>query len=206
MEEEVPTEELTPEQKAAKEAADKAAKDKADKDKADKEAADKLKADEEKKKQEENGMGDGVKKAVETGWFDPKTMTIDESKINDPDVKAAMAELKSKLASEALQAEQIAALSDSMKSYLKESKQKLNVSDATLRKNLDFTNVKKNAEGKFEGIKEAIDALKTAEPNFFVPESNGSSPLRQGFNPADTSNNQVNLTSEQAWASRGKGE
>lgn len=115
----------------------------------------------------------------EDGWFNSDTGEIDESKITNTEALGAIKMIKDKLNKDN-EARLIAdSLNDELKNY------SLNVSEDTLRKVLDMSKVKIGEDNKVTGVKEALEALKTAEPSFFKDKEKESNPLNEGFNPVE---------------------
>lgn len=116
----------------------------------------------------------------EDGWFNSESGLVDETKIKNTEALAAI-----KLLTERYQAERNQrAIYDSVTDVLKDYS--LSVSDGTIRKNLDLSNVSFDKDGKVIGVKEAVESLKTAEPGLFKDKDN-SSPILEGFNPVEKS-------------------
>lgn len=115
----------------------------------------------------------------EEGWFNSETGEVDESKIKNPEALAAIQTLTARVKQEKEQRMIADSLSEELKNY------SLNVSEDTLKKVLDMTNVKIDKENKVVGVKEALEALKTTEPGFFKDKEKESSPLNEGFNPVE---------------------
>lgn len=115
----------------------------------------------------------------EDGWFNSENGEVDESKIKNPEALEAIRAITNKYNQEREQRVISDSLTEELKNY------SLNVSDATLKKVLDLSNVKIGKDGKPVGIKEAIEAVKTAEPGFFKDKEKESNPLNEGFNPVD---------------------
>lgn len=118
----------------------------------------------------------------EDGWFNSETGEIDESKIKNPEVLSAIQSITGRYKKEKEDRMIADSLNDELKNY------SLNVSEDTLRKVLDMTNVKIDKDGKVVGIKEALENLKTAEPGFFKDKEKESNPLNEGFNPVEKKN------------------
>ena len=143
--------------------------------------SDKKDVDEEKtEKAEEKEMADI--KIFEDGWFDEASGNVDLGKIKNPEALAAIQLLTNKYKAEKEQRLIDDSLNDTLKEY------SLNVSEDTLRKVLDTSGVKIDKDGKVVGVKEAIEALKTAEPGFFKDKEKESNPLNEGFNPVEKRN------------------
>lgn len=138
---------------------------------------DKVEKDE---KAEVNEMADI--KMFEDGWFDEASGNVDLGKIKNPEALAAIQLLTNKYKAE----QDKRLISDSLNDTLKEYS--LAVSEDTLRKVLDTSGVKIDKDGKVIGVKEAIEALKTAEPGFFKDKEKESNPLNEGFNPVEKKN------------------
>lgn len=113
----------------------------------------------------------------EDGWFDEASGEINVDKIKNPEALAAIQMLINKYTNE----KQQRLINDSINEEIK--KYSLNVSEDTLKKVLDTSGVKIDEEGKVVGVKEALEALKTAEPGFFKDKDKESNPLNEGFNP-----------------------
>ena len=118
----------------------------------------------------------------EDGWFNSETGEIDESKIKNQEVLSAIQSITGRYKKEKEDRMIADSLNDELKNY------SLNVSEDTLRKVLDMTNVKIDKDGKVVGIKEALENLKTAEPGFFKDKEKESNPLNEGFNPVEKKN------------------
>ena len=118
----------------------------------------------------------------EDGWFNSETGEIDESKIKNPEVLSAIQSITGRYKKEKEDRMIADSLNDELKNY------SLNVSEDTLRKVLDMTNVKIDKDGKVVGIKEALENLKKAEPGFFKDKEKESNPLNEGFNPVEKKN------------------
>lgn len=131
----------------------------------------------ENKGTEENGGVDMV--LFETGWFNSETGEVDESKIKNTEVLAAIKTLTGRYTQEKNQRLISDSLNDELKNY------SLNVSNETLRKMLDMSEIKVDKDGKAVGVKEAIEKLKTAEPGVFKDKDKESNPLNEGFNPVE---------------------
>lgn len=121
-------------------------------------------------------------KMFEDGWFDEASGNVDLGKIKNPEALAAIQLLTNKYKAE----QDKRLISDSLNDTLKEYS--LAVSEDTLRKVLDTSGVKIDKDGKVVGVKEAIEALKTAEPGFFKDKEKESNPLNEGFNPVEKKN------------------
>lgn len=132
----------------------------------------------------DNSGTDGGETMVlfEDGWFNSETGEIDESKIKNPEVLSAIQSITGRYKKEKEDRMIADSLNDELKNY------SLNVSEDTLRKVLDMTNVKIDKDGKVVGIKEALENLKTAEPGFFKDKEKESNPLNEGFNPVEKKN------------------
>ena len=115
----------------------------------------------------------------EAGWYNSETGEIDESKIKNPEALEAIKTVTSKYQAERDQRVISDSLNDELKNY------SLAVSEDTLRKVLDMSNVKIGKDGKATGVKEALEALKTSEPGFFKDKEKESNPLNEGFNPVE---------------------
>lgn len=115
----------------------------------------------------------------EDGWFNPDTGEIDESKITNTEALGAIKMIKDKLKSDT----EARLISDSLNDELKNYS--LNVSEDTLRKVLDMSNIKVGEDNKVTGVKEALEDLKKAEPGFFKDKEKESNPLNEGFNPVE---------------------
>ena len=74
-------------------------------------------------------------------------------------------------------------IADSLNNELKNYS--LNVSEDTLRKVIDMSKVSIDKDNNVTGVKEALEALKTAEPGFFKDKEKESNPLNEGFNPVE---------------------
>lgn len=125
--------------------------------------------------------GDENMAIFEEGWFNSETGEVDESKIKNPEALAAIQTLTARVKQEKEQRMIADSLSEELKNY------SLNVSEDTLKKVLDMTNVKIDKENKVVGVKEALEALKTKEPGFFKDKEKESNPLNEGFNPVEKS-------------------
>ena len=115
----------------------------------------------------------------EEGWFNSETGEVDESKIKNPEALAAIQTLTERVKKEKDQRMIADSLSEELKNY------SLNVSEDTLKRVLDMSNVKIDKDNKVVGVKEALEALKTAEPGFFKDKEKESNPLNEGFNPVE---------------------
>lgn len=152
------------------------------------EALNKLLNEEEKvndntKKDEKAGVKEMAgTKMFEDGWFDEASGNVDLGKIKDPEALAAIQLITNKYKDEREQRLIDDSLNDTLKEY------SLAVSEDTLRKVLDTSGVKIDKDGKVVGVKEAIEALKTAEPSFFKDKAKESNPLNEGFNPVEKKN------------------
>ncbi len=170
----------TPEQKAAREKSEKDAKAASEAKAANEKAAADAKAAAAAeaaggKKQEES------MKAIEEGWLTADGK-IDESKIKDPTVLAAL-----KLVSEkSTQAVQSKILADAIDAALKTSPAR--VTKGTLLKSLDLSGIKYEGD-KVIGVNEAIEALKKAEPAMF--KAKAKTPVEEGFNPLENKQSAV---------------
>lgn len=127
--------------------------------------------------QEEN-KEDNMAVIFEDGWIDTSGK-ISFDKIKDEAVSAEIKKLYDIIEAERGQR----AISDSLNASLKDYQ--LNVSVDTLRKVIDLSGVKIDENGTVNGIKEALEALKTTEPGFFKNKETESSPLNEGFNPVE---------------------
>lgn len=132
------------------------------------------KDDPEVEKEVDNNMA-----MFEDGWFNSDTGEIDESKITNTEALGAIKMIKDKLNKD----NEARLISDSLNDELKNYS--LNVSEDTLRKVLDMSKVKIGEDNKVTGVKEALEALKTAEPGFFKDKEKESNPLNEGFNPVE---------------------
>lgn len=130
--------------------------------------------DPEVKKEVDNNMA-----IFEDGWFNSDTGEIDESKITNTEALGAIKMIKDKLNKD----KEAKLISDSLNTELKNYS--LNVTEDTLRKVLDMSNVKIGEDNKVTGVKEALEALKKAEPGFFKDKEKESNPLNEGFNPVE---------------------
>ena len=132
----------------------------------------------------DNSSTDGgeTMELFEDGWFNSETGEIDESKIKNQEVLSAIQSITGRYKKEKEDRMIADSLNDELKNY------SLNVSEDTLRKVLDMTNVKIDKDGKVVGIKEALENLKTAEPGFFKDKEKESNPLNEGFNPVEKKN------------------
>ena len=153
-------------------------KDSKDNVSSDKESKDKTL---ENKDSSNNGGGETME-LFEDGWFNSETGEIDESKIKNQEVLSAIQSITGRYKKEKEDRMIADSLNDELKNY------SLNVSEDTLRKVLDMTNVKIDKDGKVVGIKEALENLKTAEPGFFKDKEKESNPLNEGFNPVEKKN------------------
>lgn len=124
----------------------------------------------------------------ETGWFNSETGKIDESKIKNPEVISAIQQIQAKYQEEKNNRLVSDKLNDELKNY------SLAVSEDTLRKVLNLSDVKIGKDGSVTGVKEALEALKTSEPGFFKDKEKESNPLNEGFNPVEKKNTD-NITS-----------
>lgn len=148
---------------------------------------------------------DTIETAVEAGWFNLETLAIDESKIHNSEVLKAVKALKGQLDETKLQADIDASLAVALKGY------KLNVKPETIKKNLDYSKIKRGDDGKIEGALEAIKELEKEEPGFFNidggeadKEDDKDNPLYEGFNPPnETGDSDGEITADDAWASLG---
>jgi hypothetical protein len=122
--------------------------------------------------------GDGMA-LFEEGWFNSETGEVDESKIKNPEALAAIQTLTAKVKQEKDQRLIDDSLNEELKNY------SLNVSEDTLKRVLDMSNVKLDKDNKVTGVKEALEALKTKEPGFFKDKEKESNPLNEGFNPVE---------------------
>lgn len=120
----------------------------------------------------------------EDGWFNSENGEVDESKITDPEALKAIRMLTTRYKEE----KDKRTISDSLNEELKNYS--LAVSDDTIKKVLDMSNVKIDKDGKVVGVKEALETLKTSEPGFFKDKEKESNPLNEGFNPVEKNNNQ----------------
>lgn len=137
-------------------------------------------------KKEENDMA-----IFSEGWYDAATGKVDESKISNEEVLNAIKTLQTTYENEKKQR----IISDSINTELENYS--LGVSKDMLIKVLDTSGIKIGKDGKVEGVKEAIDALKTSEPGFFKDKDKESNPLNEGFNPVEKHNSDnVNSFSE----------
>jgi hypothetical protein len=123
--------------------------------------------------------GDENMALFEEGWFNSETGEVDESKIKNPEALAAIQTLTAKVKQEKEQRLIADSLSEELKNY------SLNVSEDTLKRVLDMSNVKLDKDNKVTGVKEALEALKTKEPGFFKDKEKESNPLNEGFNPVE---------------------
>lgn len=126
----------------------------------------------------DNG-GNDVMDIFEDGWMNNETGEIDETKIKNPEVLAAVQAITGRVKAERDQRMIADSLNNELKNY------SLNVSEDTLRKVLDMSKVSIDKDNKVTGVKEALEALKTAEPGFFKDKEKESNPLNEGFNPVD---------------------
>jgi hypothetical protein len=122
--------------------------------------------------------GDGMA-LFEEGWFNSETGEVDESKIKNPEALAAIQTLTARVKQEKDQRLIADSLSEELKNY------SLNVSEDTLKRVLDMSNVKLDKDNKVTGVKEALEELKTKEPGFFKDKEKESNPLNEGFNPVE---------------------
>lgn len=137
---------------------------------------------------EKGGENMGI---FEEGWFNSETGEVDESKIKNPEALAAIQTLTARVRQEKEQRMIADGLSEELKNY------SLNVSEDTLRRVLDLSNVKLDKNNKVTGIKEALEDLKTKEPGFFKDKDKESNPLNEGFNPVEKrGNDNVNSFSQ----------
>lgn len=132
------------------------------------------KDDHEDEKEVDNNMA-----MFKDGWFNYDTGEIDESKITNTEALGAIKMIKDKLNKD----KEAKLISDSLNDELKNYS--LNVTEDTLRKVLDMSNVKIGEDNKVTGVKEALEALKKAEPGFFKDKEKESNPLNEGFNPVE---------------------
>lgn len=123
--------------------------------------------------------GDESMAIFEEGWFNSETGEVDESKIKNPEALAAIQTLTAKVKQEKDQRLIADSLNEELKNY------SLNVSEDTLKRVLDMSNVKLDKDNKVTGVKEALEALKTKEPGFFKDKEKESNPLNEGFNPVE---------------------
>jgi len=149
------------------------------------------------------GTGD-TGPAVEAGWFNLETLEIDETKIHNDEVLKAVKLIKEQLEEKKLQADIDAKLTEHLKG------RKLNVKIETIKKNLDYSKIKRGEDGKIEGILEAIKELEKDEPGFF--NINGGqdneedeyededNPLFEAFNPTGDTDSNGEITLDEAWA------
>lgn len=153
-----------------------------------KESKDNVSSDKESKdktlenKDSSSNDGGETMELFEDGWFNSETGEIDESKIKNQEVLSAIQSITGRYKKEKEDRMIADSLNDELKNY------SLNVSEDTLRKVLDMTNVKIDKDGKVVGIKEALENLKTAEPGFFKDKEKESNPLNEGFNPVEKKN------------------
>ena len=117
------------------------------------------------------------------GWFNEENGEVDETKITDPEALKAIRTLTSRYKEE----RDKRLISDSLNEELKNYS--LAVSDDTLKKVLNMSNIKIDKEGKVIGVKESIEELKSSEPGFFKDKEKESNPLNEGFNPVEKNNN-----------------
>lgn len=120
-----------------------------------------------------------VNTLFDDGWFDEITGKVDETKIKDEKVKDAIKTVVNKFNNDRkLEKIGIAVDSELAKNYA------LNVTPETLKKMLDMSGVTVGEDGAVVGVKESIEALKTAEPGLFKDKAVMDNPLLQdGFNP-----------------------
>ena len=130
-------------------------------------------------KQNTGNGGSDVMEIFEDGWMNNETGEIDESKIKNPEVLAAVQAITGRMKAERDQRMIADSLNNELKNY------SLNVSEDTLRKVIDMSKVSIDKDNKVTGVKEALEALKTAEPGFFKDKEKESNPLNEGFNPVE---------------------
>lgn len=126
-----------------------------------------------------NDGGNEIMDIFEDGWMNNETGEIDESKIKNPEVLAAVQAITSRVKAERDQRMIADSLNNELKNY------SLNVSEDTLRKVIDMSKVSIDKDNNVTGVKEALEALKTSEPGFFKDKEKESNPLNEGFNPVD---------------------
>lgn len=78
----------------------------------------------------------------------------------------------------------------------------LNVSNDTLKKMLDVSNISVGDDGTVIGVKESIEELKKSEPGLFKSKEKESNPLNEGFNPVEKNNNSGGMPKNFAQAFR----
>ena len=180
-EETVEKEETLEKEKETKEEVKKADNEKESKDKVNDGSEDSKDKTLENKDSSGNDGGEAME-LFEDGWFNSETGEIDESKIKNQEVLSAIQSITGRYKKEKEDRMIADSLNDELKNY------SLNVSEDTLRKVLDMSNVKIDKDGKVVGIKEALENLKTAEPGFFKDKEKESNPLNEGFNPVEKKN------------------
>lgn len=121
---------------------------------------------------------DKVEDIFEDGWFDIETGKLDESKIRDDKVKDAVKLIFNKFDGD----RKARLISDAFNKKL-ENDYSVNVKPETLKKMMDFSDVKVLDDDTVEGIDELFDKLKETEPSLFKDKSRESNPLNEGFNP-----------------------
>lgn len=126
-----------------------------------------------------NDGGNEIMEIFEDGWMNNETGEIDESKIKNPEVLAAVQAITGRVKAERDKRMIADSLNNELKNY------SLNVSEDTLRKVLDMSKVSIDKDNNVTGVKEALEALKTAEPGFFKDKEKESNPLNEGFNPVE---------------------
>jgi len=112
-------------------------------------------------------------KAFAEGWFNSETGTLDESKISNPEMLAAVKTVVNSFKAGQDKLVISSAISTELKKY------KLATTENTALKLLDSSAIKV-VDGKVTGVKEAIDALKKAEPGIF---KKSATPVDEGFDP-----------------------
>ena len=134
------------------------------------------------KNTDNNDVGGENMPIFEDGWFNSESGLVDESKIKNPEALEAIKMLTGMYQAERNQRAIYDSVTDVLKDY------SLSVSDGTIRKILDLSNVTFDKDGKVIGVKEAVENLKTAEPGFFKDkDKDNSSPILEGFNPVEKS-------------------
>jgi hypothetical protein len=147
------------------------------------------------------GTGDNGP-AVEAGWFNLETLEIDETKIHNDEVLKAVKLLKEQLEEKKLQADIDAKITEHLKG------RKLNVKIETIKKNLDYSKIKRGEDGNIEGVLEAIKELEKDEPGFFninggqdnEEDEDEYNPLFEAFNPTEETDGNGEITLDEAWA------
>ena len=147
----------------------------------------------EKKKVSDTDEKEEVTMVFEEGWFDSETGKVDFSKIKNKEALAAIKTLTDKMELDNNARILSDAITEELKNY------SLNISDSSLRKMLNTSNVKIGEDGKVTGAKEAIEELKKNEPGLFKNVEDESNPLNEGFNPVQRQNTTQINSFEQAF-------